>query len=267
MTYLALVLFILTSPCAPFVVDTVDAPGVVTAPLTAPPDRPPTEVHAGIGYEALTAGMSHWTDASARVQVGVAPGIGLHLEAVRTDRFDMVDTQLRLGASARLAGAWSALGEVAVSPTGNVLPGVSASGTLYRGLGGGWVVGVSGRHDAHDVGAVNIGTATADYYVGDFLLGYALSVAFVDGESAPGHRGSVSRYYGDGSAVSVLGAAGQTVERVTPGDLLVTDIRVVALWGVHWVSPRLGLTYGAAFNRHLDLYDRRRGELGVRTRF
>lgn len=262
MTCLALLLSLLTTPCVPGAIDTIGPPPTVTTPR----DRPPTEVHAGMGYESLTEGISNWTDASARVQVGVAPGIGLHAEAVRTNRFDLVDTQLRVGVSARLAGPWSGNGEVAVSPTGNVLPGVSAAATVYRQLGGGWVVGVSGRHDAHDVGAVNIGTLNADYYVGDYRLGYALSVAFVDGERAPGHRGSASRFYGDGSAVTLLAAGGQSVERVTPQDLLVTDVVALALWGVHWVSPRLGLTYGAAFNRHVDLYDRRRGEVGVRVR-
>lgn len=262
MTCLALALFLLVTPFAPRAIDTIGPP----PPVTTPRDRPPAEVHAGIGYESLTAGMSNWTDASARVQVGVGPGIGLHAEAVRTNRFDLVDTQLRVGASARLGGAWSGHGEVSVSPTGNVLPGVSAAATLYRQLRGGWVVGVSGRHDVHDVGAVNSGTLIADYYVGDYRLGYALSMAFADGASAPGHSGSASRLYGGGSAVTVLAAAGQSVERITPQDLLVTDIVVLALWGVHWVGPRLALTYGAAFNRHVDIYDRRRVEVGVRVR-
>lgn len=262
MTCLALLLSLLTAPCVPGAIAPIGPyPSVTTAR-----ERPPTEVHVGIGHESLTAGMSDWTDASARVQVGVAPGTSLHAEAVRTDRFDLVDTQLRVGASARLAEAWSGQGDLAVSPTGNALPDVSAAATLYRQLSGGWVVGVSGRHDAHDLGAVNIGTLITDYYVGDFLLGYAFSVAFIDGASAPGHRGSASRYYGDGSGVTVLAAAGQSVERVTPQDLVVIDIVALALWGVHWISPRLGLTYGAAINRHVDLYDRRRGEAGVRVR-
>jgi YaiO family outer membrane protein len=263
MTCVPLLLSLLTTPCVPGAIATLEPPPTVTTPR----DRPPVEVHAGIGYESLTAGRSDWTDASVRVKGGVAPGIGLHAEAVRTERFDLVDTQLRVGASVRLAGAWSGDGEVAVSPTGNVLPDVSAAATLHRQLGGGWVVGVGGRHDAHDVGAVNIGTLIADYYVGGYRLNYTLSMAFVDGTSAPGHSGSASRYYGDGSAVTVLAAAGESVDRVTPQDLLVTDVVVLSLWGVHWVSPRLGLTYGAAFNHHVDLYDRRRVEVGWRVRF
>lgn len=263
MACLPLLLSLLTTPCVPGAIDTIEPPPTGTTPR----DRPPVEVHAGIGYESLTAGRSDWTDASVRVQGGVAPGIGLHVEAVRTERFDLVDTQLRIGASARLAGAWSGHGEVAVSPTGNVLPDVSVAATLRRQLGDGWVVGVGGRHDAHDVGGVNIGTLIADYYVGEFRLGYTLSTAFVDGTSAPGHVGEVSRYYGDASAVTVLAAAGESVERVPPQDILVAEVAVLALSGVHWVSPRHGLTYGVAFNRHVDLYDRRRVELGWRVRF
>lgn len=262
MTCLTLWLPLLASLCGPVAIDTI----VPLPPGIASPDRPPTEIHAGIGFESLTAGLPDWTEASVRVQGGVAPGVGLHAEAVRTERFDLVDAQLSAGLSVRLAGPWSGDGEVTVSPTGNVLPQLSAAASLYRQLGGGWVVGLGGRHDKHDVGAVDIGTLMTDYYVRDLRLGYALSVAFVDGASAPAHRGSASRYYGAGSAVTVLAAAGQSVERVTGDNLLVTDIVALALWGEHWLSPRLGLTYGVAFNRQGDLYDRRRGAIGVRIR-
>ena len=61
------------------------------------------------------------------------------------------------------------------------------------------------------------------YFVGNFRLGYVLSVAFVDDAAAPGHRGSASRYH-----------------------------------GVLRPRQRRGLTYGAAFNRDVGLYDRRR---------
>lgn len=262
MTYLALLLSLLTTPSGPAAIDTIVPPPTATTPL----DRPPTEIHAAIGFESLTSGLSDWTDASVRVQGGVAPGVGVHADAVRTDRFDMVDAQLRAGVNVRLAGPWSGDGEITVSPTGNVLPTFSAAAGLYRRLGGGWVAGLGARHDEHDVGAVDIGTLMTDYYVGDLRLGYALSIAFVDGSSARAHRASASRFYGAGSAVNVLGAAGKSVERVTGQNLLVTDVVALALWGVHWLSPRFALTYGVAFNRQGELYDRRRAEVGIRVR-
>lgn len=261
MTCLALVLLLVTDPCVQASQDTTRPPREAIVV-----ERSRVEVHAGMGYESLTAGMADWSDASMRVQLDAASGGGLHAEAVRTNRFDRVDSQLRLGAKGRLPKGWSGHGEFAVSATGHVLPDVSFGGTLSRQLRGGWVLGLGGRHDAYAIGDVDIGTFSADYYVGEYLLGYALSVAFVGSASAPGHRGSATRYYGDGNAFTLLAAAGESVERVSGQDLLVTDVVAFALWGVHWVGPRLGLTWGATLNRQIDLYDRRRGEVGVRLR-
>jgi YaiO family outer membrane protein len=233
---------------------------------TVPPyPRPPTEAHAGVGYEALTAGMAAWTEGFARLQTGLGHGMGVHLQARRTERFDLADTQVQAGLDARVGG-WGGAVEVALSPTGNVLPTLSVLAELHRDLGRGWVVSAGGRHLDHDIGPVRIGTFTTDYYAGDYRLGYALSLGFVDDASAAAHRASASRYYGAGSGVTVLVGAGQSVERLGVEDLLITDIRAVAVWGVHWASPRIGITYGASFNRHGALFDRRGAQLGVRIR-
>lgn len=258
MTCLALLVSVFAAPCAAGTV----APDTA---VTTPHPRPPTEVHAGAGYEALTAGMAAWTEGFARLQAGVGPGIGVHVQAGGTERFDLVDTQVQAGMNARVGG-WSGAVEVAVSPTGNVLPTVSVLADIHRDLGRGWVVGASGRHQDHDIGPVRIGALTTDYYVGDYRLGYTLSLGFVDDTSAVAHRASASRYYGDGSGVTALVGAGQSVERLSVEDLLITDILAVAVWGVHWVSPRIGITYGASFNRHGELFDRRGGQLGVRVK-
>jgi YaiO family outer membrane protein len=223
------------------------------------------EVHAGVGYEALTAGMAAWTEGFARLQTGVGPGMGAHVQARGTERFDLVDTQVQAGMDARVGG-WSGGVEVAVSPTGNVLPTLSVLAEAHRDLGRGWVVGAGGRYLDHDIGPVRIGTFTTDYYVGDYRLGYTLAVGFVEDASAAAHRASASRYYGDGSGVTVLVGAGQSVERLSVDDLLITDVRAVAVWGVHWASQRIGITYGASFNQHGELFDRRGGQIGARIR-
>jgi YaiO family outer membrane protein len=258
MTCLALLLSVFAAPWA---TDTVPPPAAMTPPQ--PP--PPMEVHAGVGYEALTAGMAPWKEAFARLQTGVGPGIGVHAQARGTERFDLVDTQVQAGMDARVGG-WSGAVEAAVSPTGNVLPTLSVLAELHRDLGRGWVVGAGGRYLDHDIGPVRIATFTTDYYLGDYRLGYTLSLGFVDDASAAAHRASASRYYGDGSGVTALVGAGQSVERLSVDDLLITDVRAVAVWGIHWASPRIGITYGASFNQHGELFDRRGGQLGLRVR-
>ena len=76
----------------------------------------------------------------------------------------------------------------------------------------------------------------------------------------------MSRYYGEASGVTLLAVTGSSVERITPEDLRVADVHAAALWGVHWVTPRVGVTYGLSFHRQADAYDRRRGQVGVRLR-
>jgi YaiO family outer membrane protein len=245
---------------APWAADTL-APATVIPPHPTPP----TEVDAGVGYELLTADLAAWKEVFVRLQTGVGPGMGVHVQARGTERFDRVDTQVQAGLNARVGG-WSGAAEVAVSPTGNVLPTLSASAEVQRDLGRGWVVGAGGRYLDHDIGPVRIGTFATDYYVGDYRLGYTLSIGFVDDASAAAHRVSASRYYADGSGVTALLGTGQSVERLGVEDLLVTDILAIAVWGVHWASPRIGITYGASFNQHGELFDRRGMQLGARVR-
>jgi YaiO family outer membrane protein len=260
MTYMALLLSVFAAPWA---ADTL-APATVTPPHPTPP-TPPTELFAGVGYEALTADMAAWKEVLARLHIGVGPGVGVHVQARGTDRFGRADTQVQAGMNAR-AGGWSGAAEVAVSPTGNVLPTLSVLAEVHRDLGRGWVVGAGGRYLDHDIGPVRIGTFITDYYAGDYRLGYTLSMGFVDDASAAAHRVSASRYYGDGSGVTALVGTGQSVERLSVEDLLITDILAVAVWGVHWASPRIGITWGASFNRHGALFDRRGMQLGARVR-
>jgi YaiO family outer membrane protein len=209
--------------------------------------------------------MAAWKEVLARLQTGVGPGLGVHVQARGTERFDRVDTQVQAGTNARVGG-WSGAAEVAASPTGNVLPTLSVLAEVHRDLGRGWVVGAGGRYLDHDIGPVRIGTFTTDYYVSDYRLGYTLSMGFVDDASAAAHRASASRYYGDGSGVTALVGAGQSVERLGVEDLIITDILALAVWGVHWASPRFGITWGASFNRHGQLFDRRGVQLGARVR-
>ena len=223
---------------------------------------------AGHQVEAFEADREPWQESRVAVQRRFARGAAA-FEAGRVRRN---------GASDPFAGAdlYREVGRgygnvrVRVAPGAGQTPWLDVLGEGYAPLGGGWEGSLGVRHVAFDGGAVTMGTGSAAYYLGDWLV-RARGVV-VPGEATAVSATLSARYLVRGvgglTAPFVEGIVGQGREAV-PGPGGAPSVRrswVVGVRGQRPVAGPVGLALGATYTADGAL-SRWGADVGVVARF
>jgi YaiO family outer membrane protein len=107
-----------------------------------------------------------------------------------------------------------------------------------------------------------------EYYRGNGRLAYELlSTRLQHGDSGTAHVVHADWYYGEENRVGVAAAIGDEATRLSPDEVIVTDVRSVALAGRHWLHQRWGLAWAATWTEQGDFHTRTGGTLGILFRF
>ena len=220
------------------------------APISvASPSR--TRVEAGFGRERLSNGSTHWTeefvvlthDTAGRAQTASA-------RLSQTERFGLKDTTATFGGSARLSTNVVGTLELGVSPTHRVLAKQSIQGGLSVAMQDGFGIAATLRQIDYNSTRLRGADFTAERYVGNYRLAYSLhpSRSSTAG-NALGHRLQLGRFYGDDNQVQVLLAGGSEVDRPEVGIINQSQVRAIALFGRHWLTPYWAIAYAASHTR------------------
>jgi YaiO family outer membrane protein len=246
-----------------------------SAPAPAAPAAPDglewrTEAQAGLEYESLSDGRGDWRALVIEVSRHGSRHRAVHLTARETSRFSLRDRGVAAAVRHPLGRRVTAGVDIEASPTHHVLPSWSVGGRADVQLTRGYVASAGLNHRRYDDVTVNLLTAGAERYVGNYRAAYTAYVAHLSGADVAGsHLVRLDRFYGrEGSSLfGVALSAGAELEHLGAGTIVRTPVRAVSVLGRHWLTPRWALTYAAGMHDQGTLYTRRGGSVGVRYRF
>ena len=168
----------------------------------------------------------------------------------QTERFGLKDTTATFGGSARLSMNVVGTVEFGVSPTHRVLAKQSIQGGLSVALQDGFGISATFRQIDYNSTRLRGADFTAERYVGNYRVAYSVypSRSSTAG-NALGHRLQLGRFYGDDNQVQVLLAGGNEVDRPEVGIINQSQVRAIALFGRHWLTPYWAIGYAASHTR------------------
>ena len=215
----------------------------------ASPSR--TRIEAGIGRERLSNGSTHWTEEFVVLThdtAGRAQAISARLS--QTERFGLKDTTATFAGSARLSMNVVGTAELGVSPTHRVLAKQSLQSGLSVALQDGFGISANLRQIDYNSTRLRGADFTAERYFGNYRVAYSLhpSRSSTAG-NALGHRLQFGRFYGDDNRVQVLLAGGSEVDRPEVGIINQSQVRAIALFGRHWLTPYWAIGYAASHTK------------------
>ncbi|HET9822314.1 MAG TPA: YaiO family outer membrane beta-barrel protein [Burkholderiaceae bacterium] len=231
------------------------------------------QLELGTARESLTRGLPDWTQTDIAVRRALAPRTTVELNARRTERFGLRDSEWGLAAALPLAPGWSASLGATASDTHRVLPRASALAGLQRELGDGWVAGASLRHTRYSADRANALALEAERYFGSAAAGEWRVAAQLTAARLAGVGGTqslrvqVDRYFGPRSRVGLLASTGREIDHLGQGRALVSDAQTVVLLGRWAVDADWSLTGELGSTRLADRYRRSGGRLGVQLDF
>lgn len=235
----------------------------------APPGSLPTEIEIGAMPQRLNNGQRDWHEAYVDFSHRFGERETLYGSLRETERFGRSDTQGILGGYYPLGANLTGVLEADVSPTHKVLPKASVFGQLEFKLGSGWGIHSGVRHTEYDAAQVNTGNLTVERYFGNFLASYTWYESWLQGAGAsPAQRVALTYFYNDENQISFALANGREAENVgPPRGVLSSSVANWAIYGRHWFTRDLALSFEAQRQRQGDLYIRQAIRLGLRYRF
>lgn len=228
----------------------------------------PTQIEYGVSHENLSGDYGDWWEyyLSASHKFGSRKTLyGLFRE---TQRFDLTDQEFMLGGYFPMDKQWTGNIEGTVSPTHRVLEKWSARGTFHVALGGGNGIEVGVRHREFNTTTVNSESIGVERYWGKFRAMYKFSISQSStAGSTSSHSATINYYYGERDSIGIILASGREAESLGAGRVLNLNVRSATLYGAHWLSPDLAVTWRAGVTDQDPVYSRAGFSLGLRHAF
>lgn len=229
----------------------VDALAEVKPPVIAAASPSRTRIEAGFGKEHLSNGSADWTehfvvlnhDTAGRAQTAM-------VKLSQIERFGLKDIAATVAAGARLSTSVTGTIELGASPTHRVLAKRSLQGGLSMSLEQGYGLAAAFRQIDYNTTRLRAVDVTFERYIGDYRAAYSLHPSRSSAAgNALGHRLQLGRFYGEDNQVQILLAGGNEVDRPEVGIINQSEVRAVALFGRHWLTPYWAIAYAASHTR------------------
>ena len=230
---------------------------------------PRTEITVDVGHESLTNNGLNWNFTQLDLSRQIADRNTIYGSLREIQRFGLNDIDGTVGFYTPLNTTWTSVLEASVSPSHHVSPKYSLFGQLHKALGSGWGVEAGVRHSEYEHSAVDILSATAERYWGNWRVAYTLYAGRPQGAaSGTAHRLQLTRYYHERNSIGVSYTTGREVENVgPPTGVRATNVKDWTISGRYWLSNAWGLSYELVSHEQGTLYRRQGLRLGVRHSF
>lgn len=214
------------------------------------------------GYETLDRDRPEWRHSALSAHWSDPRG-GVRGEWREVSRFGVSDREARVAGTAQQDGLTLTV-EFTGSPDHELLPEFSAGFELTVPVGQGFVVNAGSRRAAYDEDDTTVLRGGVEYYVGAARAAYtAVNGRLESGDSGTAHVVQADWYYGDGSRIGAVAAAGGEATRIDPDTVVVADVVSAALVGRHWLQGPWGLSYALTWTEQGDFHTRWGGVLGL----
>ncbi|MFQ5431793.1 MAG: YaiO family outer membrane beta-barrel protein [Nitrospinota bacterium] len=229
----------------------------------------PLEIEAGFTSEQLTNNYDDWSSNYLNLAKKLDKGKTLYGSLRETNRFNLKDSEAKLGYYHPLDKKWTVHLEGANSSTHRVLPKWTLFGGLIRGFAGGWVLDLGFRKTEYNNSRINLGVATLERYFGNFHAAYSFYQSNLEGNgSAQAHGFRLNYFYTDTSRVGAAFSTGSELEFLGPSlGVLRSDVTSISLSGRHAISPKWGVSYSYGYHEQGKSYIKRGFQVGIRYLF
>ncbi len=227
------------------------------------------EIQLTYSFDRLSDNYGSWRTASLDFSRKYRSRRTFYGALLKTERFGRRDSQATLGIYQPLSRKWALMLEANYSPTHRTLAKWSAFGGLEHNFGKGWNGQVGYRRTQYPSAKVNLTSATAEKYFGNYRAAYTLALINLEkvGTSAA-HRLQFARYYGEqASSVGVTVGCGRELESLGSQGVLQTDVKSIGVSGHHWINKNWGINYDASLTGQGKFYLKQGASIGVRFRF
>ncbi len=266
----------------PAIVD-VELPAAFTAaqpnPLPVPdtnpsePSKPPADIlpyqmEVGSSFSKLSNGYANWSSLYVNAEMKLAKRNNIYLMARKENRYSKSDTECMGGFYEPIDDHFTAVVEASISPEHNFLAVRSLLGEIeYFGTNG-WSGEVGFGRTEYNITIVNLLTLTAERSWGNYRVAYTRFQSFLPGVGAANsNQMQVSKYYGDRNWYGVTISNGNELEALSTTQVQSSHVRTLVFSGLHWLKPRLGLTYSLGNFRQGNFYTRNGIQFGLRQQF
>ena len=210
-----------------------------------------TRIEAGMARERLSNGSSDWTEefvALTHDTVGRVQSASVKLS--HTERFGLKDTTATFAAGSRLSRSVVGTVELGISSTHRVLAKRSMQGGLSMALEQGFGIAAALRQIDYNTTRLRAVDLTVERYIGDYRVAYSIHPSRSNtAGNALGHRLQLGHFYGEDNQMQVLLAGGSEVDRPEVGIINQSQVRAIALFGRHWLTPYWAIGFAASHTR------------------
>lgn len=221
----------------------------------------------GLGQDRLDNDNSDWREQAITRAGTAAKGRELFATVRRTERFGEDDGEVELGADLLLNPNWLLTLEASGSPSHNVLPKYSGHVALGRIFESELILKGGYRSLKYTEDTVDLITLGFEREFERFYLAYEFGRSELGSEAQNSHSVELALKYGARSRAGLAYVTGSEAVRVGAGRIAVSDIRALALSGLHWFLPQWGISYTLGQFEQGDFYTRDGALLGLAYRF
>lgn len=227
----------------------------------------PTTIEIGHEGSRLNNGSPHWRETSAQVQHRLGKESYAALGVLSTRRFGLADTQINGAFSAPLARRLIGTVEGSYSDTHRVLAKRSVGFSAQYEFAPAWLAHAGVRNTRYDAVSVNQGSLGLERYISNFSWNATWYPVRAFGQTANSFALRGNYYYQDYSYVGLIAATGEETTAVGANNVVVADVRSLALTGRHWLSQQWAVTYALSRTRQGSFYTRDGARIGAQYAF
>jgi YaiO family outer membrane protein len=220
-------------------------------------------------HSRLDRGFADWNEATVLLSRHWSARQVAELGLTRTRRFGLDDSRVDLGMSAPLDERLTGAVQASVSPSHRVLPRYAVGGQLQYEFARGWLAHGGARHTRYEADSTQVNQLrlAIENYTGPFSVLAAWSPARALGEDTHTVELRGSYYYGQESSVGLILARGDEATQLGAGQVVLADVRSVALTGRQEAGPGRWLLWGVNRTRQGSFYTRTGATLGLQLAF
>ncbi len=237
------------------------------APLYGQTTDRTTSLEVSHERNQLNNGSPDWKETGLRLSHNLGKYRQVDVGVVESRRFGLKDTQVSAGYTLPLAPQWVVGLEGNYSNTHRVLAKHGVALTSQYEFAPAWLAHLGLKHTRYDATTVNQASVGLEHYFSSFSWLVSFSPVRALGTSV--YSGSVrgNYYYGDRNSVGLIAAVGEEATPVGGNNVVIADIKAIALVGTHWVSPQWAVNYALGSTSQGNFYTRNGARLGAQYTF